>query len=110
MQDIDQDEVMNIGKISKLSGVGVEAIRFYERLGVLPKPKRTPSGYRQFGMETVERLRSIKQFQEMGFSLTEAGDLASLRGIPAAIKRIGEQIHGLQQLQRELLKRSKRGV
>ena len=100
-------DVMNIGGVAKLSGVGVETIRFYERQGVLPKPKRKPSGYRQFDMGTVARIRFIKNMQELGFSLAEAGDLASSKGIPAAIKRIGQQIHDLQQLQRELIKRQK---
>lgn len=96
------DKLMNIGKIAKLSGVGVETIRFYERQGVLPKPKRKASGYRQFDMETVDRIRFIKNVQDLGFSLNEAGDLASSKGIPAAIDRIARRIQDLKNLQREL--------
>lgn len=96
------EKLMNIGKIAKLSGVGVETIRFYERQGVLPKPKRKASGYRQFDMETVERIRFIKNVQDLGFSLNEAGDLASSKGIPAAIDRIARRIQDLKNLQREL--------
>lgn len=98
------DKLMNIGKIAKLSGVGVETIRFYERQGVLPKPKRKASGYRQFDMETVDRIRFIKNVQDLGFSLNEAGDLASSKGIPAAIDRIARRIQDLKNLQRELSK------
>ena len=96
------EKLMNIGKIAKLSGVGVETIRFYERQGVLPKPKRKASGYRQFDMETVDRIRFIKNVQDLGFSLNEAGDLASSKGIPAAIDRIARRIQDLKNLQREL--------
>jgi DNA-binding transcriptional MerR regulator len=98
--------LMNIGKVEELSGLSVEAIRFYERAGVLPKPKRKPSGYRQFDLETVARIRFIKRIQEMGFSLSEAGALASSKGIPKAIDRIERQIGDLKNLQRELIKRS----
>jgi MerR family copper efflux transcriptional regulator len=96
--------MMNIGKIAKLSGVGVETIRFYERQGVLPKPKRKASGYRQFDMDTVDRIRFIKNVQDLGFSLNEAGDLASSKGIPAAIDRITHRIQDLKNLQKELSK------
>src|SRR5581483_6844980 len=98
---------MKIGEVAKLSGVGVETIRFYERAGVLPKPKRKPSGYRQFDMDTVERIRYIKKIQELGFSLTEAGNLASGKGVSQAIERIGQQIAAVIELQRELIQRSK---
>jgi DNA-binding transcriptional MerR regulator len=93
---------MTIGQVSKLAGVGVETIRFYEREGVLPKSKRKPSGYRQFDQDIVDRIRFIKKVQEVGFSLSEAGDLASLKGIPAAIEEIARRIQDLQELQREL--------
>ena len=102
-----KNEVMNIGKVAKLSGVGVETIRFYERQGVLPESKRKLSGYRQFDMQTVTRIRYIKDLQGLGFSLAEAGNLASGRGIPKAMARIAEQIKELKGLQAGLLKRSR---
>jgi hypothetical protein len=54
-------ELLTIGKVAKLAGVGVETIRFYEREGVLPKPHRKVSGYRLFDLETVRRLQSHPQ-------------------------------------------------
>lgn len=100
-------QLMNIGKLSKLAGVGVETIRFYEREGILPKPERKQSGYRQFGQDTVNQILLIKSIQEMGFTLKEAGDFASGKGIPKAIDRIDRKIEDLKKLQRELSSRSK---
>jgi DNA-binding transcriptional MerR regulator len=93
---------MKIGEVAKLSGVGVETIRFYEREGILPKPKRKASGYREFGSDTVERIRFIKSVQDLGFSLSEAGELAAAKGIPTALQRISQRIEELRRLQREL--------
>jgi MerR family copper efflux transcriptional regulator len=93
---------MKIGQVAKLSGVGVETIRFYEREGILPKPKRKASGYREFNLETVDRIRFIKNVQDLGFSLTEAGELAAAKGIPAALQRITKRIQELRNLQRDL--------
>ena len=101
------EKMMKIGEVAKLSGVGVETIRFYEREGILPKPKRKASGYRQFDLDTVHRIRFIKNVQDLGFSLSEAGDLASAKGISAAIKRISQRIENLKSLQRELAQQLK---
>jgi MerR family transcriptional regulator, copper efflux regulator len=101
------EKMMKIGEVAKLSGVGVETIRFYEREGILPKPKRKASGYRQFDLDTVHRIRFIKNVQDLGFSLSEAGDLASAKGVSAAIKRISQRIESLKTLQRELEKQLK---
>jgi len=101
-KNVSEQKLMTIGQVAKLSGVGVETIRFYEREGVLPKPKRKPSGYRQFDDETVQRIRFIRKVQNVGFSLSEAGNLASSKGVPAAIEQISRRIEELRELQREL--------
>src|ERR1051325_9109694 len=62
---------MKIGEVSRLSGVGVEALRFYEKQGLLGRPARTMSGYRLYDAETLERLEFIKRAQVLGFSLAE---------------------------------------
>lgn len=62
---------LKIGELSKLSGVGVEALRFYERTGLLGRPRRTAAGYRLYDRETVERLDFIKRAQVLGFTLEE---------------------------------------
>ncbi|MET0622184.1 MAG: heavy metal-responsive transcriptional regulator [Pyrinomonadaceae bacterium] len=63
--------MLKIGEVSKRSGVGVEALRFYEKSGLLDSPARTYSGYRVYGEEVLERLAFIKQAQALGFSLDE---------------------------------------
>ena len=70
---------MTIGKVAKQAGVGVETIRFYEREGLLNKPRRRPSGYRVFTMEVVGRIQFIQRTKRLGFSLREIRDLLALR-------------------------------
>jgi DNA-binding transcriptional MerR regulator len=63
--------MLKIGDVARLSGIGVEALRFYERSGLLPRPGRTASGYRLYQFSVIERLAFIKQAQALGFSLEE---------------------------------------
>ncbi len=67
----DGRRVLKIGEVSKRSGVGIEALRFYEKSGLLDRPSRTYSGYRVYGEEVLERLAFIKRAQALGFSLDE---------------------------------------
>ena len=62
---------LKIGEVARQSGVGVEALRFYERSGLLPRPSRTAAGYRLYDEAVIERLAFIKQAQALGFSLDE---------------------------------------
>ena len=68
-----------IGRVAKSAGVSVQAVRFYERLGLLPAAQRTPSGYRVYGPESIERVLFVKQAQELGFSLDEIREILRLR-------------------------------
>ena len=62
---------LKIGEVSQLSGIGIEALRFYERSGLLGKPLRSMSGYRLYDEGVLERLAFIKKAQALGFSLDE---------------------------------------
>jgi len=62
---------LKIGEVSKLSGIGIEALRFYERSGLLGRPARTASGYRIYDANVVDRLAFIKRAQVLGFTLDE---------------------------------------
>ena len=74
-----------IGKAATAAGVGVETIRFYERKGLIEQPpKPLDAGFRVYPEETVQRIRFIRQAQEIGFSLREIDELLSLRADPAA--------------------------
>jgi DNA-binding transcriptional MerR regulator len=62
---------LKIGEVAKASGIGIEALRFYERSGLLGRPGRTQSGYRVYDGEVLTRLDFIKRAQILGFSLQE---------------------------------------
>ena len=68
---------LKIGEVAKLSGLGIEALRFYERSGLLGRPSRTQSGYRLYSREVLERLDFIKRAQVLGFSLDEIKQIIS---------------------------------
>jgi MerR family mercuric resistance operon transcriptional regulator len=70
---------LTIGHLAKQAGVNLETVRYYERRGLLPRPPRSASGYRLFPAEASRPLRFIRRAQELGFSLTEIGELLSLR-------------------------------
>ena len=85
---------LSIGQVAKMSGIGVETIRFYERKGLIDEPPRKTSGYRQYDETAVTKLAFIQQAKTLGFSLKEIGELLSLREKPGStsreIKRLAE--------------------
>ena len=70
---------LTIGKVAAQAGMGVETIRFYERLGLIAEPARRSSGYRDYAPGAVQRLQFIRRAKELGFTLREIGELLSLR-------------------------------
>ncbi|MFV2082411.1 MAG: MerR family DNA-binding protein [bacterium] len=70
---------LTIGKVAKLTGIGVETVRFYEKSGLIDEPPRSKSGYRQFPASTVARVRFIKRAKELGFTLNEIKGLLHLK-------------------------------
>lgn len=69
---------MQIGTFAKLSKESTHTIRYYEKLGLLPRVVRTSGGYRSYTHEMVDRLRFIRHAQSLSLSLTEIGELLSL--------------------------------
>jgi MerR family mercuric resistance operon transcriptional regulator len=69
---------MRIGELSARAGVNVQTIRFYEREKLLRKPVRMASGYRTFEEADLERVRFIKDSQQLGFSLKEIKELLEI--------------------------------
>jgi|TARA_Y100001968_G_C19339120_1_gene708511 DNA-binding transcriptional MerR regulator len=65
----------SIGQLTQNANTGVETIRVHERLGFVPEPPRTPSGYRRSPPGAMERLRFIQGAKRLGFSLNEMGKL-----------------------------------
>lgn len=64
-----------IGTIAAAAGVTPDAIRYYERLGLVPKPARTEGGFRVYPANTVDRIRFVKQAQQLGLELREIREL-----------------------------------
>lgn len=68
----------NIGQAASQSKVTAKMVRHYESLGLLPKVRRTLSGYRQYTDKEVNILRFIKQARNLGFSMAEISELLRL--------------------------------
>ncbi|MEM7500108.1 MAG: MerR family transcriptional regulator [Pseudomonadota bacterium] len=73
-----------IGEASRLSGVPIETIRYYERAGIVAKPDRTAAGRRVYSNEGIASLRFIKRCRDLGFSIEASVALRSLATEPAA--------------------------
>lgn len=69
---------MNIGELSRLTNLPSKTIRYYESVGLLPEPDRSPSGYRRYGNPDVERLRFVQRSRNLGFSVEEVRRLLDL--------------------------------
>ena len=68
---------MRIGELATASGLTRDALRYYERQGLLPRSRRTDGGFRLYDGSAVDRVRFIKQAQSHGLSLREIRDLVS---------------------------------
>lgn len=67
-----------IGALSRRTGCPVETVRYYERIGLLPRPARTAGGYRVYGEDAVRRLAFVLRARALGFSLPEVRTLLGL--------------------------------
>jgi DNA-binding transcriptional MerR regulator len=68
---------MTIGRIASAAGVSIDTLRFYERQGLLAKPRRSFSGYRNYSHDVLDRLRFIGDAKRLGFTLKEIKELLS---------------------------------
>ncbi len=106
---------MTIGKAAHEAGVQVGTIRFYERKGLIDRPPKPLDGvFRDYPWETIQRVRFIREAQQLGFSLREIGELLSLRADPSTdcadvrdrarikLEEIGQKIAQLSSIQRAL--------
>ncbi|OYV67466.1 MAG: transcriptional regulator [Acidiphilium sp. 21-66-27] len=69
---------MPIGTVARRAGCGIDTIRFYEKIGILQRPRRTESGRRVYGTADIARLTFVCRARELGFSLDEVRSLLSL--------------------------------
>lgn len=69
---------MKIGQISEQTDCKIETIRYYEKIGLLPKPSRTEGGYRNYDEEHLKRLVFVRRSRELGFTIEEIRALLKL--------------------------------
>lgn len=105
---------MRIGELAARAEVKIDTLRYYERRGLLPAPLRSPSGYRAYESDAVQRVRFIQRAQALGFTLHEIADLLTLQGdshhaceavearARAALERIEGKIRDLTGMRRGL--------
>ena len=70
---------MNIGQLSRRTGVPIDTVRYYEKQRLLPPPTRSASGYRHYEADDVLRLNFIRRAKVLGFTLDEIRDLLASR-------------------------------
>ena len=104
------------GELASLTGVSTDTLRHYERMRVLPLPRRTSTGYRQYPPEAADRVRLVRRAMAFGFSLEELSKILAVRdrgGIPCrqvqalALQKLAElnrQIDDLVPLRRQMQK------
>ena len=84
---------MTISRLAAAAGVHVETVRYYQRRGLLPEPKRPMGSVRRYGPDDVGRLQFVRRAQAMGFSLDEITGLLAVKG-----QRACEQTRHLTEL------------
>jgi MerR family transcriptional regulator, copper efflux regulator len=106
---------MKIGEIATEAGVTVDTVRFYERVGVLSPPARTESGYRDYGRDTIERIKLTRELQAIGFTLTDAVDALAAHDaggatceseqwrLQAVLDRVDDKLAELNALRRRIV-------
>ena len=111
---------MRIGELASESGVQSSAIRYYEEIGVLTPPARTPSGYRDYDSSASTRVQFVKAAQQAGLTLTEITSIFNLRDegsqpcrhvadlIDRKLGQISYRITALSQTRQELKRLAKR--
>lgn len=107
-------ETVTIGGLAGRTGFSTKAIRYYERIRLLPQPERRPSGYRVYAADDVARLGFIAKAKQLGLSLDEIRDILALHGAGARpcehvsllidrhIERVERTIEQLTEFRRQL--------
>lgn len=110
---------MRSGKLACLSGVSSDTLRYYERVGILPVPQRSPANYRDYPLASVQRVQLIQRALKIGFSLDELKTILGVRdrgGVPcrhvrkllqSKIRDVESQLKHLMEMRGELERISK---
>jgi DNA-binding transcriptional MerR regulator len=70
---------LRVGELADAAGITSDTVRYYEKVGLVAAPGRTPAGYREYHPQTVERLRFIQGAQRLGLTLADIRDLLAIR-------------------------------
>lgn len=102
-----KSKLVKIGKIATLTGISVQALRYYQQRGLISPYQQPDTGYRLFSTDIVERILFIQRCQGIGFSLEEILELLNLQADPdvsaAVVKaKIDERINTVEQKIAEL--------
>ncbi len=107
--------MLQVGQVAQQLGLSPQTLYFYERIGLMPKPRRTEAGYRLYGESDLERLAFIGRAKALGLTLDEIKELLSFQDgqalscqeVHAKLTQKVQQIDGaisrLQELKNELL-------
>jgi len=105
---------VRIGELAGAAGVSTQAVRFYERSGILDPPKRGPNGYRHYEADALDRLKFVRAAQTSGLTLAEIRPIIGLRdeGQPPCrhtvevlknkLDEVGRQRAQLEDLERDI--------
>lgn len=106
---------MKIGELAKAAHVEVETIRYYERIGLLPAPSRSPNGYRAYAGGHLERLAFIRHCRALDIALADVAQLLRFVDDPTTdcaevnalidsqLTRVRARLDTLQMLERQLV-------
>ncbi len=105
---------MTVSQLGARAGTSPDALRYYERIGLLPPADRSPSGYRLYGEESLERVLFIKRAQRFGLRLGEIAELLDIRDqglcpcgstrrlLESKVVELDEEMTALRQLREEV--------
>ncbi|VAX08437.1 Transcriptional regulator, MerR family [hydrothermal vent metagenome] len=111
-----KNDFFTIGKLSKQAGCVVQTIRYYEKVGLLPKPHRSPRGHRLYNEDILNRLKFIIRTRQLGFNIKERRQFLELvdggnytcqkirQKTLLHTQEIKRKIKDLKKMERELLK------
>jgi len=71
--------MFSIGELSLRTGVSTQTIRYYERIALLPEPRRAKNGYRVYDNTDIERLQFVKRARQLDFSLDDIAEILAFR-------------------------------
>jgi DNA-binding transcriptional MerR regulator len=79
VEDSNGKAILHSGELARIAGISADTLRHYERVGVLPAPRRSQGNYRLYPAEAVERVRLVRRSLSIGFSLPELAKILRVR-------------------------------